>query len=296
MNFSLTVWYNGNEKSVAYICYRKMEYAEDHLKVYYKGTYTYKILNGLVHTAEALITTLGDIVMYGIEFIKGLKDKPTTFKEFMFQAYRFGVTSLPITLSIVGMTSIIVAMQVAGEMVKQGAGNYVGMLVAILMIREEAVIMAGFAIISMIGSSLASEIATMKVTEQIDAIKVLKVNPVHYLFTPRILAGTIMMPVVVIVSSMVGILGGAIASNLVSGLTFKAYFDSVWFGLNMHDLQVCVMKSIAFGFVITLISCSWGMKARDGAKGVGLATTKAVVWSFVAIVIVDLIFAAACFY
>ena len=266
------------------------------MRVYYKATYTYKILRILSQTVEYLVTTLGNIVMFGIEMLKGLKNKPTTFSELMYQCYRFGVTSLPITLSIVGMTSIIVAMQVAGEMVKQGAGNYVGMLVAILMVREEAVIMAGFAIISMIGSSLASEIATMKVTEQIDAIKVLKVNPVHYLFTPRVLAGILMMPVVVIISSLFGIVGGAVASNLVSGLTFKAYFDSVWFGLNMHDLQVCIMKSFAFGFVISLISCSCGMEARDGAKGVGLATTKAVVWSFVAIVIVDLIFAAACFY
>ena len=243
-----------------------------------------------------LISTLGDIVCYGIELIKGLSKKPTSFSEIVNQSSRFGVSSLPITLSIVGMTSVIVAMQVAGEMVKQGGGNYVGMLVAILMVREEAAIMAGFAIISMIGSSLASEIATMKVTEQIDAIRVLKVNPIHYLFTPRVIAGTLMMPLVVIVASVVGIIGGAIASNVVSGLSYKAYFDSVWFGLNTHDLRVCIMKSITFGFVITLISCSCGMAAKDGAKGVGQATTKAVVWSFVAIVIVDLIFAAACFY
>ena len=143
----------------------------------------------------------------GLEFFKGLKTFPTTYKSIMEQASRFGVSSLPITLSIVGMTSVIIAMQIAGEMVKQGAGNYVGMLVSILMVREEGVIMAGFAIISMIGSSLASEIATMKVTEQIDAIRVLRVNPVYYLFTPRVIAGTLMMPVVVIVSSLFGILG-----------------------------------------------------------------------------------------
>ena len=98
--------------------------------------------------------------------------------------------------------------------------------------------------------------------EQIDAIRVLRVNPVYYLFTPRVIAGTLMMPVVVIVSSLFGILGGAVASNLASGLTYKAYFDSVWFGLNMHDLNVCILKSLAFGFVITLISCSCGMEAR----------------------------------
>ena len=266
------------------------------MRVYYKATYTYKFFRMFGHELESLLTTLGNIVSYGIEFIKGLKNKPTTYKELIVQCERFGVSSLPITLSIVGMTSIIVAMQVAGEMVKQGAGNFVGMLVAILMIREEAAIMAGFAIISMIGSSLASEIATMKVTEQIDAINVLKVNPIHYLFTPRVISGIIMMPIVVIISSLIGIAGGAVASNVVSGLSYKAYFDSVWFGISMHDLKVCIMKSIAFGFVISLISCSCGMDARDGAKGVGQATTKAVVWSFVAIVIVDLIFAAACFY
>lgn len=266
------------------------------MKIYYKATYTYKIYRMLLSELEGFITTLGNIALLGLEFFKGLKTFPTTYKSIMEQASRFGVSSLPITLSIVGMTSVIIAMQIAGEMVKQGAGNYVGMLVSILMVREEGVIMAGFAIISMIGSSLASEIATMKVTEQIDAIRVLKVNPVYYLFTPRVIAGTLMMPIVVIVSSLFGILGGAVASNLASGLTYKAYFDSVWFGLNMHDLNVCILKSLAFGFVITLISCSCGMEARDGAKGVGIATTKAVVWSFVAIVILDLIFAAMFFY
>lgn len=266
------------------------------MKIYYKATYTYKIYRMFLSELEGFVTTLGNIALLGLEFFKGLKTFPTTYKSIMEQASRFGVSSLPITLSIVGMTSVIIAMQIAGEMVKQGAGNYVGMLVSILMVREEGVIMAGFAIISMIGSSLASEIATMKVTEQIDAIRVLRVNPVYYLFTPRVIAGTLMMPVVVIVSSLFGILGCAVASNLASGLTYKAYFDSVWFGLNMHDLNVCILKSLAFGFVITLISCSCGMEARDGAKGVGIATTKAVVWSFVAIVILDLIFAAMFFY
>lgn len=266
------------------------------MRICYRTTYTYKIIKMFLSELREFVTTLGNIALFGLDFIKGLKTFPTNFKTLMEQASRFGVSSLPITLSIVGMTSIIIAMQIAGEMVKQGAGNYVGMLVAILMIREEGVIMAGFAIISMIGSSLASEIATMKVTEQIDAIKVLKVNPVHYLFTPRLIAGTLMMPIVVIVASLFGVLGGAVASNLTSGLTYKAYFDSVWFGLNMHDINVCILKSIAFGFIITLISCSCGMEARDGAKGVGIATTKAVVWSFVAIVILDLIFAAIFFY
>ena len=85
---------------------------------------------------DNLVSTLGNIALFGLDFLKGLKSFPTTFKALIEQSARFGVSSLPITLSIVGMTSIIIAMQVAGEMVKQGAGNYVGMLVAILMVQE----------------------------------------------------------------------------------------------------------------------------------------------------------------
>ena len=266
------------------------------MKIIYRATYTYQIFSLFYSQFKEFASTLGGIAGYCLEFFRGLKNFNTSHKEILEQCSRFGVSSLPITLSIVGMTSIIVSMQVAGEMVKQGGGNFVGMLMAMLTVREEGAIMAGFAIISMIGSSLASEIATMKVTEQIDAIQVLKVNPVHYLFTPRVIAGTFMMPLVVILASLFGIVGGAIAANVTSGLSFKAYFDSVWFGLNMHDLNVCIFKSISFGFAISLISCSCGMCAKDGAKGVGIATTKAVVWSFVSIVIIDLIYAATFFY
>lgn len=266
------------------------------MRIIYQNTYTYKFFELILGQTKEFISTIGEIITYGLEFLRGLKSFNTSLKDIIEQSSRFGVSSLPITLSIVGMTSIIIAMQVAGEMVKHGGGNFVGMLMAVLTVREEGAIMSGFAIISMIGSSLASEIATMKVTEQIDAIKVLKINPVHYLFTPRIIAGTIMMPMVVLIASLVGIIGGAIASNVTSELSYKAYFDSVWFGLSLHDLNVCVLKSISFGFAISLISCCCGMAAKDGAKGVGIATTKAVVWSFVAIVIIDLIFAAAFFY
>ncbi len=266
------------------------------MKILYKDTYTYKFYKLIAEQVKEFLTTLGEITIYGLEFLKGFKNFNTTFKEIIEQSSRFAVSSLPITLTIVCMTSIIIAMQVAEEMVKHGGGNFVGMLMAILTVREEGVIMSGFAIISMIGSSLASEIATMKVTDQIDAIKVLKVNPVHYLFTPRIIAGTIMMPFVVILASTFGILGGAVAANITSELPYKAYFDSVWFGLCIKDLNVCILKSLSFGFVITLISCCCGMSAKDGAKGVGIATTKAVVWSFVSIVLLDFIFAATFFY
>ncbi len=262
----------------------------------FKGTVTYSVYRQLLKHFVSLVSTIGDTVTYGAEVIKHLLKCSVDRKVLIEQCARFGVSSLPITLSIVGMSTVIVAMQVAGEMVKQGAGNFVGLLVTMLVVREEAIIMSGFAIISMIGSSLASEVATMRVTEQIDAITVLKVNPIEYLFVPRVLSGILMMPLVLIVASLFGIIGGGVAAHLASGLSYKAYFDSVWNGLYMKDMNVALLKAVVFGFTIALVSCTCGYNATGGAKGVGEATTKAVVWSFVAIVIWDLVFSIIFFF
>jgi phospholipid/cholesterol/gamma-HCH transport system permease protein len=266
------------------------------LQKYYRQSATYKIFSGFYKELEKFLISLGNMTLSGIEVMKYIFKGQWDKKELIEQCNRFGVTSLPITLSIVGMTSIIVASQVALEMVKQGGGNFVGLLMTILIVREVGVIMSGFAIIYMIGSSLASEIATMRVTEQIDAIEVLKVNPIRYLFVPRVLSGLIMMPPIVVIASVVGIFMGAITSNLASGLSYRAFFDSAWLGIYMKDLGVCMLKAASFGAVIAHISCSCGYEASGGAKGVGEATTKAVVWSFVAIVILDMFFAIAFFF
>ncbi len=266
------------------------------LRKYLRQSATYKIFKGMSGKLYDFLDTLGEIVKDGFKTFRYLVKLQIEPKELVEQCNRFGVTSLPITLSIVGMTSIIVASQVASEMVKQGGGHFVGLMMTLLIVREVGAIMSGFAIISMIGSSIASELATMRVTEQIDALKVLKVDPIRYLFVPRVLSGILMMPVVVIIASIAGVLAGAVTTTLTTDLGYRAYFDSAWLGLYMKDLGVCLLKSIFFGGTIALISCACGYTASGGAKGVGLATTKAVVWSFVAIVIWDMIFAIAFFF
>lgn len=263
---------------------------------YFRQSATYQLYRLFTKQVNDFFTTLGQITQKTFDVFDYIFKLEIDKKEVLEQSARFGVSSLPITLSIVGMSAIIVAMQVADEMIKQGAGNYVGQLVTLLIVREDAVIMSGFAIISMIGSSLASEIATMRVTEQLDAMQALKVDPIRYLFVPRVVSGIIMMPFVVVVASVVGILGGALASNLTGGLSYRAFFESVWYGLYMKDIKVCLAKAVFFGATIAVISCTCGYNAKGGAKGVGIATTKAVVWSFVAIAIWDLLFAAAFFF
>lgn len=264
--------------------------------LYFKQSATYQLYLLFTKQVNDFFTTLGEIAQRTVDVFRYIFRLEVDRKAVLEQSARFGVSSLPITLSIVGMSAIIVAMQVAGEMVKQGGGNYVGRLVTILIVREDSAIMSGFAIISMIGSSLAAEIATMRVTEQIDAMKALKVDPIRYLFAPRVLSGMLMMPFVVIVAAVIGVLGGALASNLAGGLAYRVFFDSVWYGLDVKDINVCLAKAVFFGGTIALISCTCGYMAKGGARGVGIATTKAVVWSFVAIAIWDLLFAAAFFF
>ncbi|MBR1908014.1 ABC transporter permease [bacterium] len=267
-----------------------------HMSNTFKTTATYHLIKLFRFQVEDFFTNLGEITKMTLLTIFYMLKGRIKWKEVIYQCYRFGVTSLPITLSIVGMTSIIVATQVASEMVKQGGENFVGMMITMLIIREAGIIMSGFAIISMIGSSLASEVATMRVTEQIDAIRVLKVNPIRYLFVPRVLSGMLMMPVIWVLSSLIGVLAGSFASNLASGLSYRAYFDSVWYGIYIYDIKVNLFKAVVYGFSISLISCTFGYNAKGGAKGVGIATTGAVVWSFVSLVILDMIFAVSFFF
>lgn len=266
------------------------------LSKYLRQSATYKVFSHLGVVFADFLDTLGKIAQIGFHVLQCIFKGEISKKELLLQCDRFGVSSLPITLSIVGMTSIIVASQVAHEMVKQGGGNFVGMLMTILIVREVGAIMSGFAITSMIGSSLASELATMRVTEQVDAIDVLGVDPIRYLFVPRVLSGIVMMPFVVILASVVGVLLGAVTSDMFAGLTYRAYFDSAWLGLYMKDLWVSLLKASVFGGTIALISCTCGFYATGGAKGVGIATTKAVVWSFISIVVLDMVFAVLFFF
>lgn len=261
---------------------------------------TYNLAKLLLKQAQNFFETLGEMGIRACQVFRlifsDIVKRELRWSQVIDQCSRFAVDSLPITLSIVGMCAIIISMQVAPEMVKQGGEKFVGMLMAVVMTREMGAIMSGFAIISMIGSAYASEIATMRVTEQVDALKVLKVNPIDYLFVPRVIAGFIMMPMVVIIASTFGLICAGIAAYLSAHVSRLNYISSLWQGLYLKDITVALAKSAFFGATIAIISCTCGYLAYGGAKGVGLSTTKAVVWSFVAICIIDYIFATIFFF
>ena len=266
----------------------------------FRQSATFALGKMLVNQTQDFFETLGEMGIRTCQVfyltVKALIQRQMKWKLIIDQCSRFAVDSLPITLTIVGMVSVIISMQVAPEMVKQGGEKFVGALMAVVTTRELGVIMSGFAIISMIGSSYASEIATMRVTEQIDALKVLKVNPIEYLFIPRVVAGFVMMPVVVIIASTFGLICSGIAAHLSDHISRLSYISSLWQGLYLKDIFVSLGKAACFGAAIAIISSTCGYLAYGGAKGVGLSTTKAVVWSFVAICIIDYIFASIFFF
>ena len=257
-----------------------------------KETLTYKLYVLILIRIKEFLVTLGSIGKDLWRVLGYLSRCKIRISETIEQSKRFAYDSLPISLAIVGMTSIIIAMQLAPELAKQGGADYTGMLSGLVMVRELAVVMSGFAIISMVGSSFASEIASMSVTEQISAMKVLNVDPVEYLIVPRFVAGVLFMPMVFIISATFGLFCAGLISHYCADLSILNYITSLWRGLFVRDIFIAILKSSVFGGTIALISCSCGYSTRGGAKEVGMATTKAVVWSFLAIAVWDFVFAS----
>jgi len=250
-----------------------------------KETYTYRLFRLLLGESIPALSRLGECGYNLVNCTKLLITGKIHWKNTVEQMAFLGVDSLFITLVLATVAGMIISLQVAVEMAKQGAGSYVGMLVVLCLVRELGPVIASFSVISLIGSSMASEIASMKVTEQVDAMKILHVDPIYYLILPRIIAGITMVPLLVILGNTLGVLGGMVVSYYAADINMHTYLDSVWQGLKIKDLSVSLLKGSVFGLLITLISSSVGYATEGGAKEVGIATTTAVVWSFLSIVI-----------
>ncbi len=203
------------------------------------------------------------------------------------QAAFIGVDALGISLILTLFSGMVIALQVAQELTKQGAGNFVGALVAIAILRELAPIMTGFSVIAMVGSAYSAELATMQIQKQIDALRMLRVDPVRYLVVPRLCAAVAMLPLMTILTAMAGIVGGMVVSYVVADLNYNNYMESVWRQVETRDILGAMFKASVFGALIVTFSTTIGLNTKGGAKEVGESTTRAVVWSFIAMAIAD---------
>ncbi|MGL5080307.1 MAG: MlaE family lipid ABC transporter permease subunit [Microcoleaceae cyanobacterium] len=224
---------------------------------------------------------LGGQVM--IHVLRGKFNRRNTLEQMVV----VGPQSLLIALLTAGFVGMVFTIQVAREFINLGAGNFVGGVLALSLARELSPVLTAVIVAGRVCSAFAAELGTMQVTEQIDALYVLRTDPVDYLVIPRVIACCLMLPLLSIICLIVGIAGGLVISNRLYNIPATIFLDSVRNFLTVWDLISAEIKSFIFGAVIAVVGTSWGLTTTGGAKGVGESTTTAVVTALLSIFILD---------
>jgi len=210
---------------------------------------------------------------------------PLQGREILKQMEEVGVRSFPVVVITAGFTGMVLALQSFTGFKRFGAETMVGTVVALSMTRELGPVLTGLMVSGRMGSAMAAELGTMRVTEQIDALYTLATNPIKYLIVPRFIATIIVLPLLVIFADVIGILGGYLVSVQILRTNPTLYFRRTWDFMVLNDLYSGLIKALFFGAIIATISCYQGFSAQGGAEGVGQATTKAVVLSSLTVLI-----------
>ena len=224
-----------------------------------------------------------------------LPRRPYRWRYFFRQLEFIGVNSLFIVMLTGLFTGMVLALQGYYGLRKFGGESMLGAGVALSMTRELGPVLTAVMVAARAGSAMAAELGTMKVTEQLDALLAMAVHPLHYLALPRILAGLIMVPLLTIVGVFIGIVGGYFVGVVLLGINSGTYVQKMLDIVTGEDLYNGLYKSLIFGLILAVISCYEGLQATGGAEGVGLVTTRAVVFSAISILIFDYILTAMLF-
>ncbi len=235
----------------------------------------------------SLVTYLGRLGLFvgqgvGLVFIPPLK-----VRRIIRQVHFIGVRSLLVIVLTGLFTGAVLALQGYYTLKRFGSEGFLGSAVALSLITELGPVLAALMVTGRAGSALAAEIGIMRITEQIDALEVMALNPMRYLVVPNVLAGTFVMPLLGAIFAVVGIYGGYLVGVLLLGVSSGTYFRGMVSAVDMSDITTGIYKALTFGFLIALICCYKGYHAGYGAEGVGQATTEAVVWASVTILVMD---------
>ncbi len=247
----------------------------------------FSLLEAIGNGTLNFLQDLGGIVKLLYSTIISAFSGPIRIHETFEQMYYVGVKS---TL-IVSLTSIFVgmveALQIYHGFHKFGAENMIGYTVAVSLGRELAPVLTALMIVARSVSAMAAELGTMRVTQQIDALEVMAVDPVNFLVAPRVIAMTVMLPALVIISNAIGNIGGYFVGIGILHLNPTAYIKNIQIYIDMSDLTYGLIKAGVFGLIISLIGCYTGINTEGGAKGVGNSTTKAVVAASISVLVAD---------
>jgi phospholipid/cholesterol/gamma-HCH transport system permease protein len=198
-----------------------------------------------------------------------------------------GYYSLPVVGMTTLFTGMVLALQSYTGFTRFNAEGAIAGVVVLSITRELAPVLAGLMVAGRVGASIAAEIGTMRVTEQIDAMRTLSVNPFHYLIAPRVIAGTLTLPILVLLGDIIGVYGGYVVAVHVLGFNTGSYLHQTWDVLETMDVVSGLVKAAAFGFIVAVMGCYQGYYSGRGAQGVGAATTYAVVSASILILIIN---------
>jgi phospholipid/cholesterol/gamma-HCH transport system permease protein len=239
------------------------------------------------YIAKEKVQTVQDYIFFCWQSVANFFRKPLYFSDMLLQADVIGVGSLPIVLLTGFFTGAVLALQASNTLERFGSIDLVGQLVSTSMVRELGPVLTSLMVAGRNSSGMASELGSMMVTEQIDAMRALGTDPMKKLVTPRVAATVFMLFFLAIISDLVGLTGGLMVAKVLLRLDARQYWESAWQSLVLQDVFMGLVKPVLFGFIIATVGCFYGMNARGGTQGVGRATTQAMVASSVLILVLD---------
>lgn len=225
----------------------------------------------------SLCTTIGKLAIFTGLALRHCVTPPIYFRLLGRQFIEIGYYSLPVVGLTAIFTGMVLALQTYTGFARFNAEGAIANVVVLSITRELAPVLAGLMVAGRIGASMAAEIGTMRVTEQIDALTTLSTNPFKFLVVPRLIAGTLMLPLLVLISDIIGVFGGYLVSVHKLGFNAALYLQKTWNFLQLVDVASGLTKAAVFGFLVALMGCYHGYNSKGGAQGVGAATTNAVV-------------------
>ena len=249
-------------------------------------------LNAIGRSTVGTLTDFGRFSRFTAETARALPDVGTWAGLTVVQMRKLGVNSLPIALFLAAFTGIVMALQASYTFTGAIPVYFVGTLVGKTLILELGPVLTGLALSGRVGANIAAELGTMRVSEQIDALETMAYNPVSYLVVPRVVASTVMVPIIVIFATVLGIAAGWITAINLLDMTTQQFVRGLQLFHDPFDLTFSVIKSTSFGLVIALVGCYQGFHTEGGAEGVGVATTRAVVIASMLILVLDAFWAA----
>lgn len=242
----------------------------------------------MIASVKNIFEDVGYFSLFAARFFKEIFKPPFQINEFFRQCYAIGNKSLPLVVVTAFIMGLVLTVQSRPTMVQFGAESWLPSMVSLSLVREIGPVITALICAGKIASGIGAELGSMKVTEQIDAMEVSAINPYKYLVVTRILAATLMIPLLVIFADFIGIFGGYVGYNIRGTISMYRYFSEVFDHLEFLDLIPAVIKTFFFGFFIGLIGCYKGFNARSGTASVGVAANQAVVAASLSIFIIDM--------